>query len=87
MDSTYIALIVVTLINAAGWLFTLYRNGKSAAKQAGKYEERVKNLDERMDDLPCQTNPHYLTEFGAFFQKTKDNGARLERIENKLNSH
>jgi len=87
MDSTYVALIVVTVINAGGWFLTLHRNGKSTAKQLGKYEERVNNLDARIDDLPCLTNPHYLTEFGALVQKTKDNGERLERIENKLDSH
>ncbi len=87
MEPTYVALIVVTLINAGGWFLTIHRNGKSAANQAGKYEERVKNLDERIDDLPCQTNPRYLTEFGALVQKTKDNGERLERIETKLDSH
>ena len=50
-------------------------------------EWMAKNLDERIDNLTYQTNPRYLTEFGALVQKTKDNGDRLERIEIKLNSH
>ena len=86
MEATYWAIITMTLVNIVGWAITIYRNGKESSKREGKYEERVKSLFNRVNNLPCQSDPDYERQLGVTNQKIENIKNEVERIKTKLNS-
>jgi len=85
MDTTAIIIVAVTLTgNIAGWVTTLVFASRNHSKQQGKYEQKLNNLKEEVDELSCKSNPSFQLDMGAMIQNQLDTNRRLGRIEEKL---
>jgi len=83
------ALITVgglTAFNIVGWAINIYRNGKSSSRHQGQQNQQVKDIDERLDNLPCQADPQFQINLGSLINSVNSVDRRLTRIEDSLNN-
>ena len=84
MNIELIAIIVMLVVNAVGWGYTLWQNSKSSSKREGKAETKICNLEKQIGALPCNKNSTYNASIGAIQANIHSINDRLSRIENKI---
>lgn len=57
---------------------------KEGIKEGTEYQ-LLKQLDERVENLPCQADPKYMVQQGQMYQKIDDIQLRVTRIEKAIN--
>jgi len=84
--AAYITVGGLTVVNAIGWAISIHRNGKSSSRHQGQQNQQVKDIDERLDSLPCQADPQFQINLGSLINSVNSIDRRLTRIEDSLNN-
>ena len=86
MSTELIIAIAITVgVNVIGWGGTIWRISNSASKEAGRMEEKIDNLDEKVGNIPCVKDPEYFKKTGIYQQKVDNLEGRVGRMESKIN--
>lgn len=73
---------ILAVTSIGGWVYALRKNGRAE----GVFQEKVAQISDRFNKLPCVENLTYFTDMGAMRQKLETLGEDIKEIKLALRS-